>query len=60
MKVQRGNSGQMQVRRNRLLEMDNEIKTKLATWNDGPGRRRPKKDENHWLEGEGRGQTGME
>jgi len=27
---------------------------------DGPGRRRPKEDENYWLEGEGRGQTGME
>ena len=22
---------------------------------DGPGRRRPKEDENYWLEGEGRG-----
>ena len=27
---------------------------------DGPGRRRPKEDENCWLEGEGRGQTGVE
>ena len=27
---------------------------------DGPGRRRPKEDENYWLEGEGRGQTRME
>ena len=27
---------------------------------DGPGRRRPKEDENYWLEGEGTGQTGME
>jgi hypothetical protein len=27
---------------------------------DGPGRRRPKEDENFWLEGEGRGQTVME
>ena len=24
---------------------------------DGPGIRRPKEDENYWLEGEGRGQT---
>ena len=32
-KVQRGNCGQMQGRRNGLLEMDNEIKVKLATWN---------------------------
>ena len=27
---------------------------------DGPGRRRPKEDENYWLEGEVRGQKGME
>ena len=27
---------------------------------DGPGRRRPKEDENYWLLGEGRGQAGME
>jgi len=27
---------------------------------DGPGRRRPKEDENYWLEDEVRGQTGME
>jgi len=27
---------------------------------DGPGRRRPKEDENCWLEGEARGQTGVE
>ena len=27
---------------------------------DEPGRRRPKEDENYWLEGEDRGQTGME
>ena len=27
---------------------------------DGPCRRRPKEDENYWLEGEGRGQTGVE
>jgi len=27
---------------------------------DGPGRRRPKEDENYWLEGEVRGQTRME
>jgi hypothetical protein len=27
---------------------------------DGPGRRRPKEDGNYWLEGEGRGQTGVE
>jgi hypothetical protein len=33
-----------------------EIQVKL----NGPGRRRPKEDENYWLEGEGRGQTGME
>ena len=33
MKVQRGNSGQMQGRRSRLLEMENEIKIKLATCN---------------------------
>jgi hypothetical protein len=46
----------MQGRRNRLFEMDSEIKIKLATWNI----RRPKEDENYWLEGEGRGQTGME
>ena len=26
----------------------------------GPGRRRPKEDGMYWLEGEGRGQTGME
>ena len=26
---------------------------------DGPGRRRPKEDENYCLEGEVRGQTGM-
>jgi len=32
-KVQRGNFGQMQGRRNRLFEMDNEKKIKLATWN---------------------------
>ena len=32
-KVQRGNYGQMQGRRNRLFEMDNEVKIKLATWN---------------------------
>jgi hypothetical protein len=49
----------MQGRRNGLFEMDNEIKIKLATWNirsklDGPSRRRPKEDENRWLEGEGR------
>jgi len=43
-KIQRGNSGQMQGRRNRLFEMDNEEYLE---------------DEN-WLEGEGTGQTGME
>jgi len=32
-KVQRGNFGQMQGRRNRLFEIDNEKKIKLATWN---------------------------
>jgi len=32
-KVQWGNFGQMQGRRNRLFEMDNEKKIKLATWN---------------------------
>jgi len=32
-KVQRGNFGQMQGRRNRLFEMDTEKKIKLATWN---------------------------
>ena len=32
-KVQRGNFRQMQGRRNRLFEMVNEKKIKLATWN---------------------------
>ena len=45
---------------NRMDAMYNKTSRETQVKMVGPGRRRPKEDENYWLEGEGRGQTGME
>ena len=45
---------------NRMDAIYNKTSRETQVNVDGPGRRKPKEDENYWLEGEGRGQTGME
>ena len=45
---------------NRMDAIQNKTSRETQVKVDGPGRRRPKEDENCWLEGVGRGQTGVE
>jgi len=45
---------------NRMEAIQNKTSRETQVKVDGPGRRRPKEDKNYWLEGEGRGQTGVE
>ena len=40
---------------NRMDAIKNKTSRETQVKVDGPGRRRPKEDENYWLEGEGRG-----
>jgi hypothetical protein len=44
---------------NRMDAIQNNTSRETQVKVDGPGTR-PKEDENYWLDGEGRGQTGME